>query len=245
MHNAAKITLLSAGILIFLGACGGSPPPPPTAPTNDDTGLQHSQQPSGNAPQVSQELGSIDPNAVERTFDHLQNKIQGCFKAGASRIEYLDGDVSVFVRVGQDGHAKYTYLEDSSVGDRDTEKCLLDVMSNADWPKPQGGEAEVRKSFGYDASGDVRAPTAWNSDKIAASLGKASDAIAKCKGDVSGSFKGAAYIEPDGKKGKVQASGLASPSKDGVDKIDCLLGVVNNLQVPSPGSYAAKVSFAL
>jgi hypothetical protein len=244
MHNTNILRRFSAGILLISAACGGSAPPA-AAPPPDDSSAQNAQAPSGNLPQVSQELGSIDPNAVERTFDHLQNKIQGCFKSGASRIEYLEGDVSVFLRIGQDGHAKYTYFEDSTVGDRDTEKCLLDVVASADWPKPQGGEAEVRKSFGFEASGDVRAPTAWNSDKIAASIGKASDAIAKCKGGVSGSFKGAAYIEPDGKKGKVQAAGLASPSKDGIDKIDCLLGVITNLSVPSPGSYAAKVSFAL
>ncbi len=245
MHDARKKGAFCAAFLMISAACGGSntTAAAPAMPPDDGVSNANSHVPP--MPQVSQELGSIDPNAVERTFDHLQNKIQGCFKAGASRIEYLDGDVSVFVRVGSDGRAKYTYFEDSSVGDRDTEKCLLDVMSNADWPKPQGGEAEVRKSFGYDASGDVRAPTAWNSDKIAASVGKASDAIAKCKGGVSGSFKGAAYIEPDGKKGKVQAAGLASPSKDGIDKIDCLLGVIQGLQVPSPGSYAAKVSFAL
>jgi hypothetical protein len=244
MHNTYIKYGFSAVFLILSASCGGSSTNAAPASAPDD-GVANANSHVAPMPQVSQELGSIDPNAVERTFDHLQNKIQGCFKAGASRIEYLDGDVSVFVRVGQDGHAKYTYFEDSSVGDRDTEKCLLDVMTNADWPKPQGGEAEVRKSFGYDASGDVRAPTAWNSDKIAASVGKASDAIAKCKDGVSGSFKGAAYIEPDGKKGKVQAAGLASPSKDGVDKIDCLLGVVTSLQVPSPGSYAAKVTFAL
>jgi hypothetical protein len=233
-----------AGISIFLIACGGSTTTAaPAAPPEDGVANANSHVPT--MPQVSQELGSIDQRQVEVTFDHLQNKIQGCFKDGASRIEYLDGDVSVFLRIGQDGRVKYGYFEDSSVGDRDTEKCLLDVLQNADWPKPQGGEAEVRNKFGFDAPGDVRAPTAWNSDKIAGSVGKASDAIAKCKDGVSGTFKGAAYIEPDGKKGKIQAAGLASPSKDGVDKVDCLLGVVNSLQVPSPGSYAAKVSFAL
>ncbi len=229
---------------MIVAACGGSTPPA-AAPTSDDSSASQSQAPSGPAPQVSQELGSIDQHQVEVTFDHLQGKIQNCFKQGLGRIEYLGGDVSVFLRIGQDGRVRYGYFEDSTVGDRDTEKCLLDVLSHADWPKPQGGEAEVRNKFGFDAPGDVRAPTDWNSDKIAAILGKASDAISQCKGGVSGSFKGAAYVLPDGKKGKVQAAGLASPSKDGVDKIDCLLGVVNGLPMPSPGSYAAKVSFAL
>ena len=49
----------------------------------------------------------------------------------------------------------------------------------------------------------------------------------------------------DGKRGKVQAAGLGAPSKEGADKIDCLLGVMTGLQLPTPGSYAAKVTFAL
>jgi hypothetical protein len=229
---------------MFLAACGGStttaaPPSPP------DDGVANANSHVAPMQQVSQELGSIDQRQVEVTFDHLQNKIQSCFKTGLGRVEYLGGDVSVFLRVGQDGHVKYGYFEDSTVGDRDTEKCLLDVLSSADWPKPQGGEAEVRNKFGFDAPGDVRAPTDWNSDRIAEAIGKAQADISKCKAGVSGTFKGAAYIQPDGKHGKVQAAGLASPSKDGVDKIDCLLGVVEGLKLPSPGSYAAKVSFAL
>jgi hypothetical protein len=243
MHNANKLATISAAFSFIL-ACGGSPTPVESA-HDGDTPAPTQQAASGGGPQVSQELGSIDQRQVEVAFDHLQGKIQSCFKAGLGRIEYLDGDVSVFLRVGQDGRVKYGYFEDSTVGDRDTEKCLLDVLSAADWPKPQGGEAEVRNKFGFDAPGDVRAPTDWNGDRIAEALGKAQGDIAKCKAGVSGAFKGAAYIQPDGKKGKVQAVGLASPSKDGVDKIDCLIGVVQSLKVPSPGSYAAKVSFSL
>lgn len=227
---------------MLVAACGGSTPPPVTAASNDDTSQQAAHD--GAMPQVQQELGSIDPNAVERTFEKYQNRIQGCFKSGQQRIEYLDGDVSVFLRIGQDGAVRYGYFEDSTVGDRQTEKCILDLLASASWPKPQGGEAEVRKSFGFDA-GDVRPPTDWSPDKLAAALGKAQKRIDDCKGGVSGTFKGAAYIQPDGKKGKVQAVGLAAPSKEGADKIDCLVGVVQGLEVPSPGSYAAKVTLGL
>jgi len=140
---------------------------------------------------------------------------------------------------------QYGYFEDSTVGDRETEKCILGVLQAASWPKPQGGEAEVRKSFGFDAPGDVRAPTDWSADKIAAAIGKAQSKIDDCKAGVSGTFKGAAYVVPDGKHGKVQAAGLAAPSKDGADKIDCLVGVVQSLELPSPGSYPAKVVLGL
>jgi hypothetical protein len=245
MHSTLKYPLILAGFSMFF-ACGGSTPPPQSGPTQvtpENMNAPGEDNTSGMS--VSGQLGSLDPNAVERTFEHLQGKFQNCFKSGLSRVEYLGGDVSIFLRIGLDGSVKYTYFEDSSVGDRETEKCILGIVSSTSWPKPKGGEAEARKSFGFDAPADVRAPTSWNSDNIAAAVGKAQGEIAKCKGGVSGNFKGAAYVQPDGKHGKVQAAGLASPSNDGVDKIDCLLGVVQGLQLPSPGSYAAKVSFAL
>ncbi|MEO8875913.1 MAG: AgmX/PglI C-terminal domain-containing protein [Polyangiaceae bacterium] len=243
MRNTYLKLLLCAGLLMVLAACGAGPAAGPVAPAQPDP-VAESGAGSGALPQVSQELGSINQDAVEKNFDRLQGKIQSCFKAGASRIDYLDGDVAVFLRIGLEGHVKYTYFESSDVGDRETEKCILGVISAADWPKPQGGEAEVRKSFGFDA-GDARAPTAWNSDKAAAAIGKAQGAIDKCKDGVSGAFKGAAYVQPDGKKGKVQAVGLAAPSKEGADKIDCLIGVIQGLELPSPGSYVAKFSFTL
>ena len=56
-----------------------------------------------------------------------------------------------------------------------------------------------------------------------------------------------AYVEPDksGKGGSVLAAGAASPTKEGDTDVDCLLGVLSKLKLPTPGSYAAKVSFTL
>lgn len=244
MHTARRIGLF-CGALSLLGACGGGAPPPAASPSNDASSSSGPRSGDANTPQVSQELGSIDPDAVEGQFEKLQGKINGCYKQGLSRIEYLNGDVSVFLRIGTDGAVRYGYFEDSSLGDRETEKCILSTLSGASWPKPQGGEAEVRKSFGFDAPGDVRAPTAWSSDKIASALGKAQSQIDACKAGVSGTFKGAVYVQPDGKKGKVQAVGLAAPSKEGAEKIDCLVGVIEGLELPSPGSYAAKAPLGL
>ena len=45
--------------------------------------------------------------------------------------------------------------------------------------------------------------------------------------------------------GTIAAVGVAPPSKDGEDKADCLVDVVRKMKMPSPGSYAAKVSFTL
>ena len=167
---------------MFFLACGGPAVGPVAAPRAEP--LAESGAASGPLPEVSQELGSINADAVDRTFDGLQSKMQDCFKTGLGRVEYLGGEVAVFLRIGVEGHVRYDYFRSTTVGDRETEKCLLNVMSLADWPKPQGGEAEVLKTFSFDPPSDVRAPTAWNSDELAASIGSAQTDIAKCKGEI-------------------------------------------------------------
>lgn len=240
-----SVSLLAFGSLtILLAACGSSPPPAPTEPTTE-TATASKPRRSGPKLDMQTELGEIDPAAVEATMQRTQPKLQDCHKQGLKRIEYLSGDVKFFLRIGQDGRVKYGYLEESSMGDRDTEKCIMQALEAASWPQPKGGEAEVRKSFGFDAPGDVRAPTSWAADKLAQALGKAEDEVKKCREGASGSFKATAYVEPDGKHGKVQAVGVAFPNKDADSKIECLVKTVKSMKLPSPGSYAAKVTFIL
>lgn len=230
-----------AALCFAVAACGGAPPPKPVEPPPPVAERPHRPK-----LQMQSELGEIDQAAVEATMKSAQPKLQACHRSGLKRVEYLSGDVKFFLRIGQDGRVKYSYFEESTLGDADTEDCILQVLQKEAWPKPEGGEAEVRKSFGFDAPGDVRAPTSWPSDKIVTALGKAEDDVKKCRRGVSGSFKVTAYVEPDGKHGKVQAVGVVPPGKEGTDKIDCIIKTVRSMKgIPSPGSYAAKVTFIL
>ncbi len=213
----------------------------------------------------------------------INGKLETCHKRGRDRVEYLTGDVKMFFRIDASGKVKYSYFEGSDLGDRETEKCILDTFAAADWPKPKGGEAEVRNGFGWGAGGE-RAPASWGAEKVTAALAEDKDvkaSIEKCKAGVSGSFTATAYVEPGeveakpepaaahpapGKKGaaphkaapgakpaastaehggKFKAIGITPPGKDGADKVDCLVDALKNLSLPSPGSYAAKVTFGL
>ncbi|HVH46126.1 MAG TPA: AgmX/PglI C-terminal domain-containing protein [Labilithrix sp.] len=275
-----------------LVACGGEKPPPkaPEPPTEEAP-----KQESSGGPAVEQELGSIDQRAVEKKFDELQTKLEVCHKQGRDRVEYLAGDVKVFLRVGKDGRVKYAYFEESTLGDRATEKCLLDLFAATDWPKPQGGEAEIRNGFGWPA-GSERQPTTWGPEKVSSALDEDKETkkgVEKCKSGTSGEFHVTAYVEPGeveehhpaakgpgkaadkahakgGKKpahkndkkgqhaatdqaaakgaehgGKFKSIGVTPPGKEGAEKVDCIVDALRGLPLPSPGSYAAKVTFSL
>jgi hypothetical protein len=253
------LVALAGGIL--LGACGGSPPPkepeaPPPAPPP-----AHAAAPM----QATQELGSIDEDATNKTFQSLQDKLLNCQKDGMTRVEFLAGDAKFFLRIAQDGSIHWAFLEDSTLGDRDTEKCMLQVVSSTHWPQPEGGEAEVQKSISFDG-GDARPPVSWQSDKVASVLAAEGDDALKCKAGTRGVYKVTAYVEPGGaasaegagtgkgKKhkghaaavhGKVVAVGVAPPNREGESKADCIADAVKDWKMPSPGGYAAKVTFSL
>ena len=261
-------------LLLTLVACGGSTPAPKAedpSSTPSPTSAQPRRGNAGGMPSVSQELGSIDEGAVQKTFDRLQTKLEVCHEHGRRKVEFLSGDVKVFLRVGQDGRVRYGYLEGSTIGDRETESCILDVFSRADWPKPQGGEAEIRNGFGWSA-GSERQPASWPAEKALNALGPDDrKAIDECKAGASGTYKVTGYVEPGeveapavveppkkpgGKKappppapkepgGKFKAIGIAVPGKDAAAKADCIVDALRNVALPSPGSYAAKVTFTL
>jgi hypothetical protein len=224
--------------IIALG-CGGEAPPPkePEAPP----ALAY----HGPRMHMQTELGQIDPAKTEATFQKLQPQLMHCYEDGQRRLEFLGGDVKFFLRVKQDGSTKFAYLVDGTLGDRKTERCMLDLAMSTAWPQPEGGEAEVQKSMGFDPPGGVRAPTDWSSDKVSTALSKHAADVAKCKGGVGGTFHMTAYVEPAGGAGQVVAVGISPPGPDGETKADCLVDLVKKMKLPSPGSYAAKVSFDL
>jgi hypothetical protein len=278
-----KLALLSLVSLVFVVACGGAKPKTKLPDIDPTQGLEGSESmdKKKDGPSVSQELGSIDQKAVEASFTKLLNgPLEKCHKDGHSRIDYLSGDMKVFLRIDQDGKVKYGYFEESKVGDRDTERCVLDALKATDWPKPDGGEAEVRNTFHWEP-GAERAPTQWEAEKVLSALDDAKDVkgqVIKCKANVQGDILLTGYVEHDesapaappkgkpaakpagkgkpghkkgGKKGgkqqggKFKALGAAATSKEAAEKADCVVEALKGLSLPSPGSYAAKVSFVL
>jgi hypothetical protein len=220
----------------LMAACGGSPPPPPVTDAPQET--IHEVKP---ALRTRSELGTVDPNAVSQAFRRLDDKFLDCQKQGIDRVEVLAGNAKFFLRIGEDGRARWAYLEaGSDIGDRDTEKCLLAAVMGARWPKPDGGDAEARYSTELLAQG--RAATDWSSDKVAAALGKNGDAIDRCKEGGSG-FNATMYVGPGG---RVLSVGVVTSTKDGDDRAECLAKVLGKLKgLPSPGSWPAKVTFGL
>ena len=238
-----KYTYFVAPLVLALAACGGHEEPvkaPDPVPTTTTTT-------TGPKIRVASELGTIDDKATQKTFVNLGGAFEACRKQAQKKLSFVAGDVKFFVRVGTDGKVKWTYLEQSTLGDYGAEKCLLDAVTAAQWPIPDGGEAEVRYSgYGFDLDQNVRGPFDWPSDKVAAAVGKHKEALEKCPDGTNGAqFTVTAYVEPSGKEGKVVAAGVSTTTKDGAAKTECIVDAVKAIKMPSPGSWAAKVTFGI
>lgn len=277
-------SFVALGSLVVMGSlacgCGGSAPPPKV----EEAPQEEPRASRAPLPQMQQELGSIDERAVAQTFQQLQSKVEICHDKGRRRIEYLTGDVKVFLRIDQGGKVRWGYFEETTIGDRATETCILDVYQAASWPKPQGGEAEVRYGFGW-GPGDEREPVAWGPEKVMNALSEqkaTKKAVAKCRANASGDVRITGYVVPSddevaagdvpdepalrakpgtkssrhgkgasAKKGKAeeggkfQAIGVGASTREAADRADCIVDALKDLALPSPGSYAAKVSYTL
>lgn len=238
-----KASIALVGALLIAG-CGGAPAaevnnassPPPAEPKAP------APVKAAPGPSVSQELGEIDARAVDATFARLRSQLVACHRSGVGRVEYLSGDVKFFLRIGADGKSKWGNIEHSTLGDRETEKCMLNAMTNASWPTPKGGEAEVRKDLAFDI-GDARPPYNWHPERAASALSKIRETAQKCA--KSTGFDITAYVAPEGTSGKVEAAGISGGGKEGEAAADCVVEAVKSAKWPSPGSYTAKITFKL
>ncbi len=219
-------------------ACGESTPQSKTA----DDAPEIQEEGRGSRPTVSSEIGGLDESKVNAIFESSLSGLERCLHQGSSRVEFLGGSVSFFVMIDTSGKVEATYLEKSTLGDRDTEKCMLDALRAKSWPRPVDGDHGLaRKSFDFDPPNDVRPPADYDQEHLSKALDKISGKLASCKSG-GGSYEATIYVATDG---SVLAAGVTPPDKDGEESVDCLVSTLKSASFPSPGSWPAKITFTL
>lgn len=234
---ASKLAALALPFASLL-ACGESAPPPRTAADVPEVEAER----AGSRPAVSSEIGGLDEDKVDAAFQSSLSGLQRCLQQGATRLEFLGGMVSFFVKIDTTGKVDGAYLEKSTLGDRETEKCMLQAVRSKPWPKPVGGEHGLaRKSFDFDPPNDVRPPADYDQSHLSRALGEISSKLGACKAAM-GQFEATVYVATDG---SILSAGVTPPDEDGEQAVDCLVSTLKSASFPSPGSWPAKVTFKL
>jgi hypothetical protein len=220
-------------------ACGGGTRSSRTA---DDTDTHESRSERRSGIAASAEIGALDQNAVTRTFSAALKDLKTCLDTGARRVELLGGEIAFYVEVDASGHAQHVHAERSTLGDRDTERCMIDALKNRPWPAVQGGEKGLaRNSFDFDMPNDVRPPVDWDADQVSEALGEIRDKLSSC-GSRRSDLTATVYVNTDG---RAIAAGVAGTDPSTEDAADCVAAALQEAQYPSPGSWPAKVTFRL
>jgi hypothetical protein len=234
LRNAALLAAMVSAL-----SCGGSAPPP-AAPK-----LQSAAQAGPAKPKqqmaMGGQLGSLDEGKVNETFATLTPRFGECLSQGASRVEFLGGHVKFALRISLEGNVKWAYLAESTLGDRDTERCMLNVAKSARWPLPQEGEGQAQRAFDFDPSPDVRDAVPWGADRISKALAGSRAKLSQCTKGAPGKYHATVYVQTNGSP---LAAGVAPPDERGESAaVDCMVDVIKGMKFPSPGSWPAKVMF--
>jgi hypothetical protein len=186
---------------------------------------------------VSGLLGTLSSTEIKRALDPHMPEFARCLGRYAEELPWLSGQLHMAFRVGVDGRVRRVFPAQSDLGDRNTERCLLEVAAATRFPAPHGGEAEFTWSVEGPRDPDVRSPDAYLG--VAAALPVLRAAVATC--DAQG-LSVTAYVD-DG--GRVVSAGAASPQNPTDESLDCVARGLVGLALASPGSYAAKLEVLL
>lgn len=238
--TSARLTaagaLLAASLAGSVSGCASTPEPrepPPPAPVASAPEPQRA--PAG----VEAEIGGMNEEAMEKAFNSLGPSIQGCVDAGSGRVKPLGGHLTFELRIAKDGAVRWAYLKESTLGDQDTEKCLLDAVRAKQWPLPVGGEGLAQRSLDLDPRA---APLTMDEDRAKRSIAAVRKEAQKCKKGARGAFTATAYIRTNG---AVLAAGVAPPSAKGQEAADCMAGVIRKVKFVAPGNKTGKLSFTI
>jgi hypothetical protein len=220
-------------------ACGGETPEA-RAPVHEEEAKPQKEAPTIHA---SAEVGALDEARVSQEFRGALKDLERCLKDGAARNELEGGEIAFLVKIGNRGRVVHAHAEKSTIGDRETEKCMLGALRKRDWPPPVGGDVGLaRNSYGFDMPNDERPPTDWSAERVASAVSTMSSKLAECKRGVSGDLTATVYVDPEG---AAVSAGIAASDDSGEGAADCVVSVLKGAKYPSPGSWPAKVTFPL
>ncbi len=237
---------------LCLAACASTPTQPaatqPTravavtvAPTTPDAGDPNCPAAHGGM-SIEGMMGTLPQPRVRAALRDAEGRLTGCFTRRLEAIPCLSGSVGFKIRVGQDGAVRWVVPTSSTLGDRETERCMQQELSHADFGRPCGGEAEVTWSMEFDGGPDARPATVWPSSRLDALLRQRRAALAACRNGSSAQLSVTLYASPGATASTVAAAGASIPDAAAEAVADCVLREVRAWRLPSPGSWYARAT---
>lgn len=229
------------GVVVASFGCGGGSEEEST----EETVVQ--QQAQGGGEQQPQEqvqieglMGTLTQDQIQRGIEPRMGRFEGCFARRMGSVELLRGRIELAFRVNTDGSVKWVFPRRSSIGDRETERCVTDVAAGIRFSRPRGGEAEFTYPLEWPGDEELRPPLNWDATRIEDQLAENGPAVVQQCG--RGAYQVTAYIA---RGGSLISVGAAAQAETTAANLDCIVDAVRAWPMPDPGSYPAKISFVV
>ena len=221
----------SACAVLGIG-CGGDKGARRGAGGGSEFGLAHRKAPKpvdpGASMTLDNEIGVMDTDDVEATLQEHFDDVRACYTRAGKAQRYAGGKVLLRFMVAGDGAAQDVWVLESTLGNYDVERCLVEVGRKIRFHAPNGNKAstfeypvEFRSETGM-AILDIDGPRV-NRD-VATLLPQ----LAACGQIASEQVNAMIYIESNGALGSV---GLATSAAIDEDAGDCAVQTIRGWRI--------------
>jgi hypothetical protein len=226
-------------VVVALGCGGGEEEVVEQPVVEQDTGAERPPE-RNDGVQIEGLMGTITQDQVQRGIEPRMGRFESCFMNRMGELRLLRGRIELAFRVHTDGSVRWVYPRASTVGDRDTERCVIEVASTIRFLRPRGGEAEFAYPLEWPGDEDRRPPVTMDVTRIEPLLeANSAELVSQCG---RASYAVTAYI---GRGGQLLAVGASTAEQTAAANLDCVVEGVRAWEMPDPGSYPAKISFEL
>jgi TonB family protein len=183
---------------------------------------------------LDNEIGVLDTDDVEATLQEHFDDVRGCYARAGKAQRYAGGRVLLRFLVNGNGTAQDVWVLESTLGNYDVERCLVEVGRKIRFHAPSGNKAttfeypvEFRSTKQLEVL-DVDGPKVDHD--IAALLPQ----LAECGQLAAEGVNAIIYVEPNGFPGSV---GLATAAALDEDVGDCMVQTIRGrrMSVAVPG----------
>jgi hypothetical protein len=184
--------------------------------------------------------GTLNKNDVHQAMDARQIEFNTCIAQSRRTLKFVSGTVRYAFRVDAAGQVAVLRPTQSTIGHRELEECLTEVVRSTQFPKPAGrAAAEFSWGMSVEPAGED-APT-LPARKFAPLVRKRVSAVYRsCElRRRRARFHLTAYVTPSGTIASAGGFG-ASPEAD--EQLDCVLDQIEKWHV-SKAARLSKVSF--
>jgi TonB family protein len=183
---------------------------------------------------LNTEVGVMDTDDVEATIQDHFDEVRACYARAGKAQQYAGGRVLLRFLVDGDGVPQDVWVLESSLGNYDVERCLVEVGRRIHFHPPGGNKpttfeypVEFRSSSGVEVL-DIDGP------KVEHDLANLLPQLAACGRVANAQVNAIVYVEPNGRPGSV---GLATEGAVDEQAGDCVVQTIRgfHMSIGLPG----------